>query len=81
MSPQGVEIVAELARRFQAGDAEGAFRLFHPAIRVEQPASLPHGGWHDGHVGMAAMGAIFASLWERSVSNPGFSAAAKPSSR
>ncbi len=70
MSQQGVEIVAELARRFQAGDAEGAFGLFRPEIRIEQPASLPHGGWHGGHEGVAAMGAIFASLWERSISNP-----------
>ncbi len=68
MSQQGVEIVAELARRFQAGDAEGAFGLFRPEIRIEQPASLPHGGWHGGHEGVAAMGAIFASLWERSIS-------------
>jgi hypothetical protein len=51
----GAEIVAELARRFQAGDAEGALRLFHPDIRIEQPASLPHGGWHHGHEGTATM--------------------------
>jgi hypothetical protein len=70
MSQRGVEIVAELARRFQAGDAEGAFGLFHPGIRIEQPASLPHGGWHRGREGVAAMGAIFASLWERSIGNP-----------
>lgn len=62
--------VAELARRFQAGDAERALQLFHPGIRIEQPASLPHGGWHTGHEGMAAMGAIFASFWERSIRNP-----------
>ncbi len=40
----GAEIVAELARRFQAGDGAGAFGLFHHGIRIEQPASLPHGG-------------------------------------
>jgi uncharacterized protein len=62
--------VAELARRFQAGDAQGALQLFHPGVRIEQPASLPHGGWHTGHEGMAAMGAIFASFWQRSVGNP-----------
>jgi ketosteroid isomerase-like protein len=67
---RGAEIVTELARRFQAGDAEGAFRLFHPDIRIEQPASLPHGGWHDGHEGIAKMGAVFGRLWDRSIDNP-----------
>jgi uncharacterized protein len=65
-----VEVVAELGRRFQAGDAEGAFRLFHPQIRIEQPASLPHGGWHSGHEGVAAMGALFGRFWERSIGDP-----------
>jgi ketosteroid isomerase-like protein len=63
-------IITELARRFQAADAAGAFGLFHPDIRVEQPASLPHGGWHHGHDGVAAMGAIFASLWQRTIGPP-----------
>jgi uncharacterized protein len=63
-------VITELARRFQAGDADGAFRLFHPGIRIEQPASLPHGGWHCGHEGVAAMGAIFGRFWERSIGNP-----------
>ncbi len=63
-------VVTELARRFQAGDADGAFRLFHPAIRIQQPASLPHGGWHSGHAGVATMGAIFGRFWERSIGNP-----------
>jgi len=67
---EGVAIVTELGRRFQVGDAEGAFRLFHPDIRIEQPASLPHGGWHSGRDGVAAMGAIFARFWERSIGNP-----------
>jgi ketosteroid isomerase-like protein len=62
-------IVAELARRFQAGDASGAFALFHPDIRIEQPASLPHGGWHTGHEGVAAMGAVFGRCWERSIAS------------
>jgi uncharacterized protein len=62
-------IVAELARRFQAGDASGAFALFHPEIRIEQPASLPHGGWHTGHEGVAAMGAVFGRCWERSIAS------------
>ena len=68
MDPVGV--VTELARRFQAGDGAGALRLFHPDIRIEQPASLPHGGWHSGRDGVAAMGAIFSSLWERTIGQP-----------
>jgi len=51
----GVEIVTELGRRFAAGDGAGAAALFHPEIQIEQPASLPHGGWHTGYDGMAAM--------------------------
>jgi hypothetical protein len=66
----GVGIVTELARRFQAGDGAGALRLFHPAIRIEQPASLPHGGEHIGYEGMAAMGAVFGQFWTRSIENP-----------
>jgi len=62
--------VAELARRFRAGEAEAALRLLHPGIRIEQPASLPHGGWHLGHDGMAAMGASFARFWTRSIGSP-----------
>jgi uncharacterized protein len=64
------EVVAELARRFQAGDGAGAFGLFHPDIRIEQPASLPHGGWHQGHAGVAAMGAAFGRVWSRSIVSP-----------
>ncbi|HEX4656496.1 MAG TPA: nuclear transport factor 2 family protein [Streptosporangiaceae bacterium] len=67
---EGVGIVTELARRFRAGDAEGALRLFHPNICIEQPASLPHGGRHSGLEGVAAMGANFAAHWERSIANP-----------
>jgi ketosteroid isomerase-like protein len=66
----GAEIVTELGRRFAAGDGAGAAELFHPAVRVEQPASLPHGGWHTGHDGMAAMGAAFGRHWTRTISNP-----------
>jgi ketosteroid isomerase-like protein len=66
----GADIVAELARRFQAGDGAGAFGLFHPEIRIGQPASLPHGGWHQGHEGVAAMGAAFGRVWSRSIDSP-----------
>ena len=65
----GADVVAELARRFQAGDAAGAFGLFHPDIRIEQPASLPHGGWHQGHEGVAAMDAAFGRAWSRSITD------------
>ena len=68
MDPVG--IVSELARRFQAGDGAGALRLFHPDIHIEQPASLPHGGWHSGHDGVAEMGAIFGRFWERTIGQP-----------
>ena len=68
MDPVG--IVSELARRFQAGDGAGALRLFHLDIRIEQPASLPHGGWHSGHDGVAEMGAIFGRFWNRTIGQP-----------
>ncbi|NKQ54433.1 nuclear transport factor 2 family protein [Amycolatopsis sp. K13G38] len=66
----GFDVVTELARRFAEGDGAGAMRLFHPGIRIEQPASLPHGGWHTGHDGVAAMGAEFGRLWERTITDP-----------
>lgn len=62
-------IVTELARRFQAGDGAGALALFHPEIRIEQPGSLPHGGSHHGHDGMAAMGAAFGEHWTRTIAD------------
>jgi hypothetical protein len=65
-----VAVVIELACRFTAGDVDGAFRLFHPDIRIEQPASLPHGGWQQGREGVAVMGAIFGRFWERSIDDP-----------
>jgi ketosteroid isomerase-like protein len=64
------EIVTELGRRFAAGDGAGAAALFHPQVRIEQPASLPHGGWHTGLDGMAAMGAAFGRHWTRTIANP-----------
>lgn len=64
------ELVTELSDRFLVGDAVGAFRLFHPDIRIQQPASLPHGGWHSGHDGVKAMGATFGELWSRSIADP-----------
>ncbi|CAO5154122.1 SnoaL-like domain-containing protein [Frankia sp. AiPs1] len=63
-------VVREMARRFGAGDFAGAQALMAPAIRIEQPASLPHGGWHDGRDGMAAMGVAFARHWDRTITNP-----------
>ena len=59
-----------MARRFQAGDVEGARALFHPRLRIEQPASLPHGGHHEGLDGMAVMGARFAEHWDRTIGPP-----------
>ncbi len=66
----GLDGVTELARRFAAGDGPGAAALFHPEIRIEQPLSLPHGGWHSGLDGMAAMGAAFGQHWTRTISEP-----------
>lgn len=66
----GLAIVEELARRFQAGQLEAAFQLYHPDIRIEQPASLPHGGPHEGHAAIRTMGAVFAKHWTRTISEP-----------
>jgi ketosteroid isomerase-like protein len=68
----GLAIVTELARRFAAGDGAGAAALFHPRIRIEQPASLPHGGWYEGLDGMAEMGATFGRYWTRAICDPRF---------
>lgn len=65
----GVDVVEELARRFQAGDTQGAMSLYHPGIRIQQPASLPHGGWHEGLEGMGAMAASFAEHWDRAIAD------------
>ena len=64
-----VALVQEMARRFQAGDRDGAFALLHPDFRLEQPASLPHGGWHHGPDGMVAMGTEFARHWDRTITD------------
>ncbi|MFA1546251.1 nuclear transport factor 2 family protein [Actinomadura chokoriensis] len=66
----GVELVEEMARRFQAGDVDGAFELLHPEFRIQQPESLPHGGWHRGRAGMGEMGAAFAAHWDRTIADP-----------
>ena len=65
-----VALVEELARRFRAGDRDGAFALLHPRFRIQQPASLPHGGWHHGPEGMAAMGQEFTRHWDRTIGEP-----------
>jgi len=62
-----VGLVTEMGRRFSAGDRDGAFALLHPDFRLEQPASLPHGGWHAGTDGMMAMGVTFAGVWDRTI--------------
>lgn len=66
----GLEIVEELAKRFAAGDMEGAFALYHPELRIVQPASFPHGGVHEGRDGVKTMGALFAKYWTRTISAP-----------
>ena len=66
----GLQVVEELARRFQAGELESAFELYHPKLRIVQPSSLPHGGVHEGREGVRAMGATFAKFWTRTISAP-----------
>jgi ketosteroid isomerase-like protein len=68
--PAAPALVAELVRRFRAGDLDGAFALYHPEVRVEQPASLPHGGEHRGHDGARAMAVLFAEHWDREIADP-----------
>jgi len=63
-------MMMELARRFAAGDTAGAAAIFHPQIRILQPESLPHGGWHEGKAGLAEMGAAFGKHWTRVISDP-----------
>lgn len=73
MKPQPttpVALVEELARRFQAGELEAAFALYHPQLTIEQPASLPHGGVHHGRDGVVQMGATFAQHWNRTIADP-----------
>jgi uncharacterized protein len=65
-----LQVVEELARRFGAGQLDAAFQLYHPRVRIEQPASLPHGGVHEGHNGVREMGAAFAKHWTRTISEP-----------
>ena len=64
------DVVRELSTRFLAGDRDGAMALLHPDLAIEQPRSLPHGGEHRGHDGMAAMGATFARHWDRTIEHP-----------
>ena len=65
-----VLLVEQLGRCFRVGDREGALALLHPQVRIQQPASLPHGGWHEGYDGMAKMGEIFAQHWDRTIDDP-----------
>lgn len=63
----GIDVVRELARRFGAGDREGALELYHPDVRIELPYSLPHGGVYEGREGVGPMAAAFAEHWERTI--------------
>jgi uncharacterized protein len=63
------QVVEKLAQLFNAGDREAALDLLHPDFRIQQPESLPHGGWHDGRDGMTRMGATFGRYWDRTISN------------
>ena len=70
VTDDAASLVTEMARRFQSGDRDGALRLMHPAVRVQQPASLPHGGWYEGQTGMDQMNIAFGRFWDRSIDNP-----------
>ncbi|HSA49131.1 MAG TPA: nuclear transport factor 2 family protein [Yinghuangia sp.] len=63
-------VVREVSRRFRSGDVDGAFRLYHPKIRVAQPDSLPHGGRHEGVAGLGRMAAEFGRHWDRTIGEP-----------
>ena len=63
-------VMAELARRFRAGDIDGANELYHPELRIEQPSSLPHGGVHRGREGAAEMAKIAGEYWGREIGDP-----------
>ncbi len=67
MTTTAAAVVEELGARFRAGDLESARALYAPGIRLQQPASLPHGGWHEGLAGMDAMAKLFAEHWDRAI--------------
>jgi ketosteroid isomerase-like protein len=62
--------VEELARRVRAGDHAAVLECFAPDVRIEQPGSLPHGGWHEGRAAVDAMGRTFGEHWDRTISDP-----------
>jgi ketosteroid isomerase-like protein len=64
------ELVQELSTSFFTGDRARAFGLLHPDFRIQQPESLPHGGWYRGSAGMEEMGKIFAQYWDRTIVDP-----------
>jgi hypothetical protein len=68
--PAPLAVVQELTRRFNCGDRAGAMELYHPEIRIQQPSSLPHGGWHQGKDGMVEMAAQFGRHWDRTIGEP-----------
>lgn len=69
-SANAADVVAELNRRFLAGDHDAAHELLAADVRIEQPASLPHGGTHRAVDGMAAMASRFAEHWTRQIVEP-----------
>ncbi len=69
-APSAAEVVEKLAQLFSAGERDAALDLLHPRFRIQQPESLPHGGWHDGRDGMTRMGVTFGRYWDRTITNP-----------
>ncbi len=68
--PDAIEVVERFVTSFMTGDREGALKLLHPDFRIQQPESLPHGGWYQGAEGMAEMGAAFGRYWDRTIGPP-----------
>jgi uncharacterized protein len=65
-----IEVVEQFVTRAMGGDRDGAMKLLHPDFRIQQPESLPHGGWYEGAEGMAEMGARFGRYWDRTIGPP-----------
>ena len=70
MTTDTADPVEELARRLRARDFAAVLEMFHPDVRIQQPASLPHGGWHEGRAAVDAMGSTFGTHWERTITDP-----------
>lgn len=53
--PGNAQIIRELTDAWAAGNHKAAMAAVHPDVVIRQPLSLPWGGEHRGHEGMAKM--------------------------